>query len=470
MKKKFAVLLAVLLVFSAFAGTNALALDSSASVTLDAAPLDSQAVIRDDTVYVPVRSVCETLGYKVIWSEESGLRTVTLQKNGEEIVLDLTNQEIHDRGHSFFAPTDSSIMIFSDRTYMASVLFDLIFSTHTKYDYEENRVDIWSVCENSISISVGKIEYQEKYLKTTIQYPQISGLSDSLVQASINSVFKQAALDAESEGRKNAAAMEESFEEGYAGGLNQCETYFDYSIKYNRNGLLSVVLTDYQYCGGAHGLTEQSSYTFDLLTGKNLSIEDLMQSGSGYRDYISSAIRKEIDKKEAAGELVEIPGTRFSDIGANPAFFLSNDGFVLYFQQYEYFPYAAGIQEFTIGYCDLKGMLKPEYRFLYSDPITLDPDTVNQLTVGDIGRITLSGNPTTGYTWHYEISDESVISPVCQSYSSSAKEGIVGAGGIYGWSFKALKAGEATITFRYYRDWEGQASAAQTAVIKVSIR
>lgn len=35
MKKKFAALLAVLLVFSAFAGTNSLALDSSASVTLD---------------------------------------------------------------------------------------------------------------------------------------------------------------------------------------------------------------------------------------------------------------------------------------------------------------------------------------------------------------------------------------------------------------------------------------------------
>lgn len=470
MKKKFAALLAVLLVFSAFAGTNSLALDSSASVTLDDTPLDSQAFIIGDTVYVPVRSVCEALGYKMIWSDESGLRTVTIRKNGDQVVLDLTNQKIDDRGHSFFTPTDSSIRIISGRTYMESGLFDSIFSTYTKYDSEENRVDIRSVCENSIFVSVGKIEYQEKYLKTTIQYPQISGLPDSLVQASINSVFKHAALDAESQGRKNAAAMEQSFDKGYAGSPNQCETYFDYSIKYNRNGLLSVVLTDYQYSGGAHGLTEQISYTFDLLAGRNLSLEDLMQSGSGYRDYINSAIREEIDKREAAGELVEIPGTKFYDIGENPAFFLSNDGLVFYFQQYEYFPYAAGIQEFTIRYCDLKGMLKPEYRFLYSGPITLAPGKVNKLAVGDIGIITLSGNPTTGYTWHYEISDESVISPVCQSYITSAREGIVGAGGIYGWSYRALKAGETTITFRYYRDLEGQASAAQTAVFKISVR
>jgi inhibitor of cysteine peptidase len=42
--------------------------------------------------------------------------------------------------------------------------------------------------------------------------------------------------------------------------------------------------------------------------------------------------------------------------------------------------------------------------------------------------------------------------------SDSVTPGIVGAGSTFTWYFKAYKPGTATITFKYYRPWEGEQS------------
>jgi inhibitor of cysteine peptidase len=137
----------------------------------------------------------------------------------------------------------------------------------------------------------------------------------------------------------------------------QCETYFDYRIKYNLNGLLSIVFYDYQYAGGAHGNTLQSSYTFDLSNGTILNLSDLMNDTS-YLPNIDKFIRTEIDKKVASGDLIEFEESRFVTIGDHPGWYLSNGSVVIYFQQYEYFPYVAGIQEFKLNPLEMKDYLK----------------------------------------------------------------------------------------------------------------
>lgn len=468
--KKLTVLFAILLAISLSAGLQASAKDIYTPLSLDGAPLDSQAVVSGETVYLPVRSVCEALGYEVTWQNQNGVKTVAVQKDADSVVLDLTNQQIQDNGHRYYAPggPEGGIELMDGRTYLDSALFDPLFAVCSKYDAKENRVALQRIYENGLTIATEKTESQENLLKLTLQYPQISGLPDAKVQDSINSVMKQAALNAEAEGRKNAEDMKHWIADGYTGGVTQCETYFDYAIEYNQNGLLSIVFKNYQYAGGAHGSTIQSSYTFDLATGKDLSLADLMTSGSGYNASINAAIRTEIDSRIQSGGLVEFdPG--FTDIGNDPPYYVSNSGLVFYFQQYEYFPYAAGIQEFNIPYNSLKSMLKPEYRFFYSAPVMLDAEKTNPLSVGDIGRVTLAGNPTTGYTWHCEISDQAVMTQVSGSYTADEANGLVGVGGTYLWSFKAQKAGNATITFRYYRDWEGPQAAAQTVAYKITV-
>jgi predicted secreted protein len=69
--------------------------------------------------------------------------------------------------------------------------------------------------------------------------------------------------------------------------------------------------------------------------------------------------------------------------------------------------------------------------------------------------IALGSNPTTGYGWQ-ESYDETMLEIVEKTYEpgEGAEEGLVGAGGIEYFRFKALKEGETEITLVYKRAWE----------------
>jgi len=69
--------------------------------------------------------------------------------------------------------------------------------------------------------------------------------------------------------------------------------------------------------------------------------------------------------------------------------------------------------------------------------------------------IALDSNPTTGYSWQ-ESHDETMLKLVEKTYKpgDQAKQGLVGAGGIEYFQFKALKTGETKVTMNYNRPWE----------------
>jgi inhibitor of cysteine peptidase len=86
----------------------------------------------------------------------------------------------------------------------------------------------------------------------------------------------------------------------------------------------------------------------------------------------------------------------------------------------------------------------------YTDPGQTIDIGVNQEFV-----IALGSNPTTGYSWQ-ESYDQSVLELVEKTYKpgKEAKEGVVGAGGVEYFRFKALKAERTQITLVYKRPWE----------------
>lgn len=357
-KKTIAVLLTVLALVTLSAA--AYTAGEETDVSLDGSMLDTTAQVNGQTVYLPVRAVCEALGYEVIWRDNGGIQAADISKAGDTITLGLTCQEISDNGHVYAAGVYSGdgIMIISGRMYADSGLFSSIFPVRSSYDLKDNCVTVRRRCENSVTVVTERLSSQKEHLKTTIQYPQLSGLTDNNVQKIINDLLKQSAQNALNQGEKNAAEMAQAIRDGFTGAIGMCETFFDYMVQYNQNGLFSVVLTNYQYAGGAHGSTVQRSLTFDLLTGKPLRLGDLMIRDSGFTKYINDMIRKQIDQKAAAGELYEFEFSRFEDVGENPEFYLSHHAVVFYFQEYAHFPYAAGIQEFSVRFSDLSGMLK----------------------------------------------------------------------------------------------------------------
>ena len=382
MKKRFFIS-STLILLLALSSQFAFATESATpALTLNASPLAIAANVSDGYLYLPVRAVCEALGYDVNWSQKD--QTVSLISNGNLILLNLKEGKVYVNKHDYYMAGGPSTI--TNRLYMPSDFFSENLGLKVTWDKVKGKVYLDSVKLNSININTVKEATKANGLTLTSQYPQISGMSNIETQGKINAIFKNLAVNAGNEGRKNAAelAKEPNINDGRP---NMCETYFNYHVAYNRNGVFSVVFLDYQYAGGAHGITIQSSYTIDLATGNQLALADLFKSGSDYAAPLSSSVKAQLAERGLTDALF----APFDQISANQNFYLSNNGVVVYFEQYEILPYAAGIQEFATDFTSLNGILLNPAMFS------------NEGLLYQNERLGFSLQFPIDWNWHYEI-------------------------------------------------------------------
>lgn len=134
--------------------------------------------------------------------------------------------------------------------------------------------------------------------------------------------------------------------------FNSFGAYMEYTVTYNSNCFLSCYVDKYEFTGGAHGNTVRSSYTWDLCTGMQVSLNDIFEPGTDYRLMLTEELIREADYN-----LRQNPGIYFEDYRAliiknfDPhSFYLTPKGLTIYYQQYDIAPYSTGIVEFTPSY------------------------------------------------------------------------------------------------------------------------
>ena len=97
-------------------------------------------------------------------------------------------------------------------------------------------------------------------------------------------------------------------------------------------------------------------------------------------------------------------------------------------------------------------------------------DTDITVNTGRQFTIKLDENPTTGYTWNYHISDESVVILIKDEYKPSDTSGkLIGSGGTRLFTFKGLKAGNADILLAYGPSYKANVST-QTIDYHVEVK
>lgn len=132
-------------------------------------------------------------------------------------------------------------------------------------------------------------------------------------------------------------------------------------VEFNKNGILSLHIATDEYTGGPHPNRTVSSKTFDTATGKLLTLGDLFNiSQTQFRLIIDNEIINQIEKLKADyGE--DFVGSDCAQYVKNKdlqnAFYLSDEGIVIYFNTYELAPHAYGTLYFTIAYDKLSGKL-----------------------------------------------------------------------------------------------------------------
>jgi inhibitor of cysteine peptidase len=99
-----------------------------------------------------------------------------------------------------------------------------------------------------------------------------------------------------------------------------------------------------------------------------------------------------------------------------------------------------------------------------------DKDSQVDVRAGDQIIITLDSNPSTGYTWEVKDLNTTILEQVGDPVFSSSNPGLVGSVGSLTITFKALKAGTATLTLVYHRPWETGIDPIDTFAVTITVR
>lgn len=144
-----------------------------------------------------------------------------------------------------------------------------------------------------------------------------------------------------------------SVSKGYP--IRQFEFLSTYKVTYNQDCAISLYFDQYDYRGGAHGITYRNSDTWDTEDGKKIYLYDLFSNEINYFKYITNIINNIIKLQQEFNDNY----TYFEDVEKNVVLNLNNNNFylttnpkgiVIYYQQYDIAPYSMGIPEFFIPY------------------------------------------------------------------------------------------------------------------------
>lgn len=169
--------------------------------------------------------------------------------------------------------------------------------------------------------------------------------------------------------QSEAASIRASALEQYSGGAwapYSCSTYYN-TMRIDQ-GVLSLFGGTTSYQGGAHASTVGHSVTYSLVSGKALSLSDIL-STDATPEQLSQAIIDVLSENAASlypdydAIISERFGTNSSltDSAYLQDWYFSNSGLCFFFSPYDIAPYFVGTVTAEIPYAELTGLLMDDY-------------------------------------------------------------------------------------------------------------
>lgn len=133
-----------------------------------------------------------------------------------------------------------------------------------------------------------------------------------------------------------------------------------YTVHHPSKNILSVVFAIESYSkGAAHPNHWTHTLTYDLKSGKSMSLAKVLNNDTNYLRKISNICIAQLKKKKGLDEY-------WIKNGAGPkkenysSFFLDKSGIEIIFDEYKVGPYSAGPQSVKISYSKLKDLINPQ--------------------------------------------------------------------------------------------------------------
>lgn len=135
------------------------------------------------------------------------------------------------------------------------------------------------------------------------------------------------------------------------------QVYSDFEVTFNKNQVISLILNLYSYVGNALPQVDYLyRYNIDLLSGKQLTLKDIFRPNVDYLKLISDFINYSISQNPES----YYPET-VVDIPEDQAFYLTDQGIVIYFDIDEIAPEEAGIPKFLLPFANFESYINPRF-------------------------------------------------------------------------------------------------------------
>ena len=181
-------------------------------------------------------------------------------------------------------------------------------------------------------------------------------------------------------------------------GTDQFYSYSNYQqlgVARHDDAVVSLISLSSLYSGGAHPNAVQVAYNLDIANRRQLVLEDVIREEAAPE--LAKLVREGVDAKFA---MIDGGNGLFEDYGdtidnsmvygnMTPYWYLSDTGLVIFYNQYELGPYAAGIIKVELAYDDLEGILMEDYFPVAGDGIPGDLKVIGEGERGSRIPITL---------------------------------------------------------------------------------
>ncbi len=165
----------------------------------------------------------------------------------------------------------------------------------------------------------------------------------------------------------NLKSYAEEFVEEY--GTEQFYAYSNYQdlgITRHDDTVICLVSISSIYSGGAHPSAVQTAYNLDMRSAKLLRLEDVVypDGAEALAGLVQSRVEQDFGSLEDSALFPDYRNTITQVLtygSMTPYWYLNDSGLVVFFNQYELGPYAAGIIRTELSYEDLDGILREEF-------------------------------------------------------------------------------------------------------------
>ena len=125
--------------------------------------------------------------------------------------------------------------------------------------------------------------------------------------------------------------------------------------------LATVVLNTSSYLGGAHGASAQTYFNFDLVSKKQVGLDQIIEANqkAKFEKLAHDAFKTWVIDSKLAESVNEYEQAWKFTLSDN--FYLGKQGLILQYGEYDIGPYVVGLPRLMIPYDQLKGVLKSQY-------------------------------------------------------------------------------------------------------------